>query len=1088
MTRGMKFRTAGTYFFAAATVAAALAPAQAADLNITNQRTTPADTATGDGTGPGNISISSAGSIIVTTPTIVTINSNNSVTNSGGVIQNNTELNGTGVLVNLSQSLTGNITNSGNITLAGPAASSSNFNTKAFNAGIRLTGPGTFTGNIVNDILTGTSSSGNISVGGVSSYGIALQSNMVGNITNNGTISVSGAGSYGIFTTGLLTGSITNTGTIGATATNGLGAYVGGGVSGEFVNRGTILAGAGSQLVSNKAGTSLVPSDPVPALGGLWFASNVGGGVSNIGNGFTSAQQQADAAKASATPTDAIVSVVGSGPAIQFMQGGPANTLANIAIGVRAADGNYSFVNRGVINAAGSVKGLSATGINVQGTQSNGVTYTTTLTGGILNAGGDITAVATDGVSTAIHVGNFGTVSGIANSGDILSNTSDTTTNTTTGAIGSKGGDAYGILIESQGSVSVLNNSGRILANAQGLNSNAYGVVDRSGTLTTFLNSGSIALTIPTGGLGKITAVDLSANTTGVSFTNTGTVTGGVRLGGGSNAFAMSGGGTITGDVTFQAGAAKSGNNVLTLDNATISGRIGLGNGTHTLTLKNRSVVSGGLSQGTGTFSLALNNSQLTIFDNQTFNATSATVGSGSKLNFDIGGGATTATILAASGQVTLAAGSTVSASFNGILTGPRTINVIQAGTLTLGAPLSQIIVTPSSFINTTTFALNATNPNILQLTIAPKTAQQLNLGPNMTAIYAKFATALNQDAAIAAGVANQSNEAAFKVALQKLVPDTSGATLQSALNSTDMTAGAIRRRLIAVAKNGARDHALGDVPSFWVQALGDSSNQSPKGEQPGYSLWGLGISLGADTQLADHTTLGLALTESWHSAGLNILQNSPVQFYSTQGTVYGRTQVGEFYAQALAGAGYNQYDQTRRVKFDTLTRVAVGKWNGLQWGGSVEVGYGAALDAYKVTPFARATYVKLHEDAYAEKSGGAGVNLLLAAKNMKSARGSVGLIVDRDFPIFYDSYVEAELRGNFTREFKNSPYSVSASFVSGGPAFTNVSNARGANRVVGGFGIAHKDSYSSVSLDYDAEISRGFVSHIAAVTIRFRF
>ena len=38
------------------------------------------------------------------------------------------------------------------------------------------------------------------------------------------------------------------------------------------------------------------------------------------------------------------------------------------------------------------------------------------------------------------------------------------------------------------------------------------------------------------------------------------------------------------------------------------------------------------------------------------------------------------------------------------------------------------------------------------------------------------------------------------------------------------------------------------------------------------------------------------------------------------------------------------------------------------------------------------------------------------------------------------------------------------------------------------GFGLAHKDSYSSVSVDYDAEIAKGYLAHKAALTARFRF
>ena len=89
---------------------------------------------------------------------------------------------------------------------------------------------------------------------------------------------------------------------------------------------------------------------------------------------------------------------------------------------------------------------------------------------------------------------------------------------------------------------------------------------------------------------------------------------------------------------------------------------------------------------------------------------------------------------------------------------------------------------------------------------------------------------------------------------------------------------------------------------------------------------------------------------------------------------------------------------------------------------------------------------VKVHEQAYTETGAGTGVNLAVGAKNPDSMRGTAGFTVDRNFPIFYDSYVEAEFRGQFTREFSNDPYAVATSFAGAGPAFVNFSNQRGAN------------------------------------------
>ena len=115
-------------------------------------------------------------------------------------------------------------------------------------------------------------------------------------------------------------------------------------------------------------------------------------------------------------------------------------------------------------------------------------------------------------------------------------------------------------------------------------------------------------------------------------------------------------------------------------------------------------------------------------------------------------------------------------------------------------------------------------------------------------------------------------------------------------------------------------------------------------------------------------------------------------------------------------------------------------------------------------------------------------MNLSVDDRTGESLRGTAGFAVNRNIPLSYDSYIEAQLRGGYTREFMKDPVAVTARFASGGPTFTNIGNVWGQNRMTAGFGVAHKDSYSSVSLDYDAEVASGFLSHTAAVTIRFRF
>src|SRR5690348_16011777 len=74
--------------------------ALASDLVISGAQTTPVATSNANA-GPGNITIQSSGSLTVTAPAGVTLDSNNNVTNAG-TITNNQETNAAGILVSTS--------------------------------------------------------------------------------------------------------------------------------------------------------------------------------------------------------------------------------------------------------------------------------------------------------------------------------------------------------------------------------------------------------------------------------------------------------------------------------------------------------------------------------------------------------------------------------------------------------------------------------------------------------------------------------------------------------------------------------------------------------------------------------------------------------------------------------------------------------------------------------------------------------------------------------------------------------------------------------------------------------------------------
>ena len=1084
--------------------------ANADDVTVDDSRDAAISTSNADGNGPGNITIDSGGSVVVDDGVAITIDSSNTVT-SDGSIGSASEAGGSGIHTLLTATdgatpvnLTSSITNAGSISVTGPSPDSALIDTDVFNAGIRLDGLGTFSGDITNG------DGGSISVGGNASYGIQVGAPMTGSITNVGTISVGGDQSYGIMNTEPISGSILSTGTINARGADSTGIYVGGPVGGsvdigDSETGGTISIGR--RPTTDRDGN---PIFQITGKGGLWIASDVNQGVLISGNGFTREFEIEDGEIS--TTSESTISANGGGTGIRVAPGGPGG-FQNITIGPRT-ESPYSFVNRGNIaitstlprntspdrvnpysNPLGvittsadtlfvNLPGVDSTGVIIEGAVDNGTVYTTTLSGGFYNDGGNINVRATNANAAGIRIGNYGNVSTFNNRGDIAVTTDDTTINPALADPGDLGGDAYGVFVDATSALNSFVNSGHLTVTAEGQEHSAYGVVDLSGTVTNFTNSGAISASITQfNTTGSVVGVDLSANTTGVTFTNTGFIGAPVYLGSGVNTVTYSGA-TQDGALTFTGGT-----NALSFDNTTLTGDILLGGGASTMSVTNGSVLTGGIVS-TGTADLNVSQSNITIADTTQINVTNASFDSGSTINFQLDGSGGTNGTIQTSGNVTIAGGATLYPVFTGVIQNPQTVNIVSAGSLDLGGSVASLVTPANSYMNTYTAQVDPANLNNLQITARRRTAEEMGLGINMGAVYEGSIAALALDKPVASVLAAQTTKGDFESAFRQLMPDSSDAFRQAALVNHNLALGAIRRRLEGLPMSGGAEG--NDISSFWAQGLGMAGNASAGGNsdtQPGYSYWGLGFAAGADIPVTEGGKVGSSLSVTFTSVDLEqgFASGSHFLVYSALINVYGRQNFGRFYTQAIAGGGINNYDQRREIVIGSLRRTATGKSGGYQAGGTIEGGVRLEGGSLEITPFIRMGYLKVNQKGYDEKHGGFGVNLSQGSRDTSSLRGTVGLNVERDFELFYDSLLETDFRAAYTREFNNDPIVYTSQFTSGGTPFNLTSQPHGPNVYSFGFGVGHRDGFSSVTLDYDYEMSSHFTGHVATVTLRFR-
>jgi hypothetical protein len=536
-----------TFLLAAVSVAPVLlmaaGVARATD-SITTSTTTPVATATATSGGPDNIDVATGGAVSPTAPGVaVTLNSNNTVSVEGQVSFTGVD-NATAIQVVGGHA--GTVTNSSTISVSdsySPTDSNIDglidgaFATGTNRIGIRVVGPGGFTG--------GISNLGTITVHGNASRGVSIEAPITGGFQSvlvtpasgstaasiaTGSISIVGDNSIGfsVTPTGSVGGSVTFT-TVAATGVNAKGVEIDGAVGGGVTFSGAVTTtGYRSTTRSN-----------YPTLANLYTAQELSTGGAAVTIGASVGQGVMVSAPPLAVSTTNLdvdnngvpdslqgagsITSYGSAPALLIGASGTHVELGLVGAGRgvvgEGGAGAYGLVIQGQVSGNGVFDQLTtphlaapAPGTAIQVGVSGG--GSTVIDGGLYNTG-TIEGQAYQANATAIHFLAGASTPLILNDGTLTANS--TQVNSATSGVTPVA--VNGILIDAGANVaSIVNNSG-ITANITGtggVGGTAGAIIDRSGSLASITNTGSITAeltqTLVSAPMpGTLTAIDLSA-------------------------------------------------------------------------------------------------------------------------------------------------------------------------------------------------------------------------------------------------------------------------------------------------------------------------------------------------------------------------------------------------------------------------------------------------------------------------------------------------------------------------------------------------------------------------------------------------
>ncbi|MGZ3195988.1 MAG: autotransporter outer membrane beta-barrel domain-containing protein [Croceibacterium sp.] len=968
------------YLLASTAVLAFAAPAAATD--ITTAKTTPLQTSTVKNGVPDSITITSTGSVTVTAGTAVTMDDNHSVANQGKIAINNAN-DATGIAA--AAGTTGDISNTGTITvdetytptdtdkdgdLDGPFALGSN------RFGIRTLGD--HTGDVVNN--------GTITVEGNDSAGIWLGGKLTGALTHNGTTTVLGDRAIGLQAQDI-TGNVRLAGTVSATGKDAIAARFSGDIGGALVVQG-IITSTGYRYTAPTDTSKLDADDLLQGGSALIVEGNVAGGiilaVPPKDNSPTNNDEDADGIEDSKEGS-ANVNSYGAAPAMLI-----GATDHAIAIGPMAGTAShYGLQIDGAIGGQGVIAGINATALQIGGRGG-----AVTIANGI-GISGTVSAVSNAASATAVLLGSGTTTPEIQNTGTIT-------------ASGGNAGTA--IVVDTGASLGSILNSGTIKA-AAGESGTATAILDKTGGVTLLQNSGAITATGAKADSTRNVAIDLSANTTGVTVKQTqvgsgfaapsiagdirlgsgddllsiadGTFKGTAYFGAGDNTYALAGDAIHTGSAIFGAG-----NDAMTL--AGTSQFVGTadftGGGADTLSLSGSAIFKGALANSTN---LAVSVAGGTLDIARPVSIASLSVGAGGTLVATLDKTAGSGTAYNVSGTASFGSGAKLSLRLANVHDAVGSFTILQAGSLqgASGISLDQSLI---PFLFKTTLASNAA-PNQIKIDVARKSAQDLGLNRSQASAYDAIFAALGKDSQIDGVFLGITDGAAFRSQVAQMLPDHAGGSFEGVSEG-------IRSFARQVADPVGPVYSVGGVDI--LLSMGGWGADKGVGNTASYHIEGMGFSGGAeiDTSVG---SLGATATYLYNSYNQKSASDS-VQSDTYELAAYWRGSWGGFTAYARGSAGTGNFRGDRSFTglngSDVIKKTSHAQRNGSLVSASGGISYEGGSTHFFIRPSATIDYLRIKEDGYTEAGGGAALDLIVDPRTSDELAVNGGLALGIDF------------------------------------------------------------------------------------------
>ncbi|WCL53961.1 autotransporter outer membrane beta-barrel domain-containing protein [Gimibacter soli] len=1015
--------------------ALASVPATATDKEITDDRTSKITSTTEIGTAAGTLTLGTNGSVDVTSGTAIEVNGPHRLVVLGNITTDG-KTDGRGIWFNsaagrqnASLSLTGDL-------VIGDTSTDFDLDATTNVRGLELSGMG-FTGDF--SINSGSA----MTVNGADGRGVLIDAPLTGNFVNNGSISMQGNRAIAIDVVGNVSGNVESWGAVAARYADTYGIRTLGEIGGAFTVGGSVQVGRASYTDEDD-----VVQPASAAKAGVYVGNNVDGGIVFQGIGANNDLDFNDDGTNDITGDSAVITT--GGTAALIIENTRADKSDQI-IGLINGEDNLSLVNRGNFSVTGGSAGISATGI-ILGSAASGAGKTV-FEGEMAFDLGTLAVTSLNGNATGIHLKGGVDLPGFFNSGQIAAATTRSTTTATDGTVTyGAGGNATAIQIDAGNDVSRIYNSGRISADAAGEGKVATAILDKSGTITTFQNVGTITAIASNG---TANAIDFRANTTGTWLRNAGTITGNVLLG--------------------------SGNDSVIVDEGTIDGDLSFGLGRDKLQLLNGGEISGSINYE-GSLAFIVDSGDLTIGATSVLNATTADFKGEGNITIAVDAANNTAGKIAVSDLISIGNKVTITPELDSFVREDRSFNLITAGRIDFadaGASL-ELAETPYLF----DVELDATDTSVT-LNLRPKTAEELGLTNQLAIIHSELLSDTEFDSSLESYVANLKTAGEVNNTFRALMPDVSNDSYNILLMSERRTSRMISERLESVGTTRNDDGSIWGAQHFERLTAGDDGAMLPG------TVTSTGLTFGIDQSVSDSWLLGIAAGFVLDQTDRTEEIGSEISMFSPFLTGYALARYGNAHLALSSSLRYTDISRERDLILDIEERTIQGDTTGLGISGSAEIGYDLALGNFHFKPTGLVRALHYKESGYTEE-GGFSAGYEVGKRSMNRVEGELGARLQYEIEWRRGNgavKLVPELRATYAKAISGDEYTdISARFENAEEAFIIQSDKLYDNLKSFGGGVALFGNGATGRIAYDYRDYGTLTGHSAMLTVSLSF